>query len=231
MTGRLAKWALAIQEFCLQIRCVPEHANIVADSLSRNVGALTADPTPVENFSLHQLAVAQREHNVYKAVIHALDSSNETSLPPLPVPFLQFFLSSDGVLCRFWPSKRQPVEQYAIPEAMVPAVLHLTHDAIVAGYPGRERTLTAVRTQYFWPTLKVDTEKHVERCVRCAQYKGVPSGPAPILEYPTAATNDVLVLFIQLEFISYLQYVRQLYQLEVQWCQKFSCLSSALWGS
>ncbi len=32
--------------------------------------------------------------------------------------------------------------------------------------------------------MKIDAEKHVDRCVKCAQYKGVPSGPAPILQYP-----------------------------------------------
>ncbi len=67
---------------------------------------------------------------------------------------------------------------------LVPTVLHLAHDAVVAGHPGRERTLTALRTHYFWPTMKIDVEKHVNRCVKCAQYKGVPSGPAPVQQYP-----------------------------------------------
>ncbi len=67
-------------------------------------------------------------------------------------------------------------------ETLVPTVLHLAHDAVVAGHPGRERMLTALRTHYFWPTMKIDVQKHVNRCVKCAQYKGVPSGPAPILQ-------------------------------------------------
>ncbi len=107
---------------------------------------MTVDPTPVENFSLQQLADAERKHDVWKAVIYALESGDGTALPSMPVPFSQFSLSSDGVLCRFWPSKRHPVEHYVIPETLVPAVLHMTHDAVVAGHPGRERTLTALRT-------------------------------------------------------------------------------------
>ncbi len=71
-----------------------------------------------------------------------------------------------------------------IPEAVVPTVLYLTHDATVAGHPGRARTLTALRTQYFWPTMKIDAQKHVDQCVKSAQYKGVPSGPAPIQQCP-----------------------------------------------
>ncbi len=60
-----------------------------------------------------------------------------------------------------------------IPEALVPTVLYLAHDAIVAGHPGQEGTLTALRTHYFWPTMKIYAQKHVERCAKCSQYKGV----------------------------------------------------------
>ncbi len=184
LTGRLAHWALTIQEFCPEIKYVLGHANTVADSLSRNVGAVTADSPPVENFSLHQLAAAQRDHAVWKAVIYTLESGDETSLPPIPVPFLQFSLSPDRVLCRYWPSKCHPVEQYVIPEPLTPMVLHLAHDAIVAGHPGRERTLATLRTHYYWPTMKIDTEKYVNQCTKCAVYKGVATGLAPIQQYP-----------------------------------------------
>ncbi len=66
----------------------------------------------------------------------------------------------------------------------------MAYDAVVAGHPGRERTLTALRTRYYWPTMKIEAEKHVDRCVKCEQYKEVPSGPAPkppILQYPPSS--------------------------------------------
>ncbi len=44
--------------------------------------------------------------------------------------------------------------------------------------------LAAARAVYFWPTMRVDTDAYVDRCVKCAQHKGTVSRPSPILEYP-----------------------------------------------
>ncbi len=103
-----------------------------------------------------------------------MESGDETSLPPLPV---SFFLSSDRVLCRYWPRKKEPVAQFVVPECYVPAVINLVYDTV-------ERTLTATRAVYFLPTMRVDTDAYVDRCVKCAQHKGTVPRPAPILEYP-----------------------------------------------
>ncbi len=182
--GRLARWFLTIEEFCPEIKHVPGKANVVADSLSRNIAVVVNNPPPLENFSLPELATAQRDHGLWRHVIYALESGDESTLPHLPVPFSQFFLSPDRVLCRNWPGKRSSVDQLVIPDTLVPAVLRMVHDAVIAGHPGKERTLTAARARYFWPTMRLDIDEHVAKCVKCAQYKGTSSGPAPILEYP-----------------------------------------------
>ena len=76
------------------------------------------------------------------------------------------------------------MNQIVIPEAYVPVILRLVHDDVLAGHPGKERTLNAARRRYYWPTLRVDTEAYVSNCVKCAQHKGTVPKPAPILEYP-----------------------------------------------
>ncbi len=88
-------------------------------------------------------------------------------------------------MCRYLPRTKEPVAQFVVPECYVPAVLNLVHDTVVAGHAGRERTLAVARAVYFWPTMRVDTDAHVDRCVICAQHKGTVPRPAPILEYPT----------------------------------------------
>ncbi len=70
-----------------------------------------------------------------------------------------------------------------VPECYVPVVLNLVHDTVVASHPGRERTLAAARTVYFWPTMRVDIDAYVDKCVKCVQHKGTVLRLAPILEY------------------------------------------------
>ncbi len=76
------------------------------------------------------------------------------------------------------------VTQFVIPECYVPAALNLVYDAVIAGHPGREHTLTAVRAVNFCPTMRVDIDAYVAKCVKCAQHKGTVPRPTPILEYP-----------------------------------------------
>ncbi len=56
------------------------------------------------------------------------------------------------------------------------------HDAPSAGHPGRDRTLAAARSKYYWPTMLIDIEKHVSRCFSCVKMKGTTTTD-PILEY------------------------------------------------
>ncbi len=96
----------------------------MADSLSRNVpvGVVT-NPHPVtEEFSLDNLRLVQRKHGAWGRVIYTLGSGDDLNLPVLPVPFRQFFLSDERVLCRFWPSKKQAVAQFAITECYIQTV-------------------------------------------------------------------------------------------------------------
>ncbi len=76
------------------------------------------------------------------------------------------------------------MSQLVIPESYVPTILHLIHNDILAGHPGRERTLIAARKKFFWPTMKIDITDHVSKCVQCAQHKGTVPKPALILQYP-----------------------------------------------
>ncbi len=60
----------------------------------------------------------------------------------------------------------------------------MVHDSSTAGHPEKDRTAAAARVKYYWPTMRLDIEKHVEQCINCTQNKRSVSKSAPILGYP-----------------------------------------------
>ncbi len=76
--------------------------------------------------------------------------------------------------------------------------LKLLHDAASAGHTGRDKTLSMARAKYYWPTLRLDIEKHTGQCLSCAETKGTTRN-APILEYPLPPRPfDVIGIDLQL---------------------------------
>ncbi len=78
------------------------------------------------------------------------------------------------------------VTQIVIPSSLVGTVLKLLHDTPEAGHPGCDRTLSMARAKYYWPTIRLDIEKHIAQCLSCAETKGTTT-TAPLLEYPLPA--------------------------------------------
>ncbi len=104
------------------------------------VGVVTEQIPVVENPRLRELITAQRQSDLWSKVRYALESGDLSNVPKLAIPFSQFFLSQEGALCRYLPHKKERVSQLVIPES---TILHLIHDEVLAGHPGRERTLLA----------------------------------------------------------------------------------------
>ncbi len=138
--------------------------------------------TQIPSFSLSELRTVQRQDTLWSRVIYALESGDDSSLLKLPIPSSNFSLQDD-VLCRTVTISKDVVTQLVIHVALVNVVLQLLHDTPSAGHPGRDRTFASYRSKYYWPTMRIDIEKHISQCHSCAQTKESTS-TAPILEYP-----------------------------------------------
>ncbi len=77
--GRLARWYLTIQAYSPEIKYTKGRQSVVAEALSRNVYAgAVADASPIPNFNKEDLCSAQREHHLWKKIIYALESGDDT---------------------------------------------------------------------------------------------------------------------------------------------------------
>ncbi len=128
---------------------------------------------------------AQRQEPIWSKVIYALESGDDSTLPHMPVPLSSFILKDDVLYCTGTVGKTK-VTQLVIPGSLVETTLKLLHDALSAGHPGCDKTLSIARAKYYWPTLRLDIENHIAQCLSCAEAKGT-TKTAPILEYPLPA--------------------------------------------
>jgi hypothetical protein len=50
-------------------------------------------------------------------------------------------------------------------------VLKEMHDVPYVGHLGYQKTITAVRSQFFWPGMKKDVDDYIARCMECQKVK------------------------------------------------------------
>ena len=60
-------------------------------------------------------------------------------------------------------------------------LLKLHHDTLLAGHPGRWKTLEIVSRNYWWPGMSVDIKKYVQGCDTCQRNKAVRKPPYGLL--------------------------------------------------
>lgn len=175
VSSRHATWISYLQQFTFSIRHQSGKTNRVADALSRRHSLLTTMHTRVTGFATFG--------DLY---------------------------STDAFFARIFKAAEQgPYEDYSIHDGFlfkglrlcVPECslrLQIISELHNEGHVGRDRSLQLAVTSYFWPTLRRDVERYVERCRICQQAKGRASNaglylPLPI---PTQPWTDLSMDFV-----------------------------------
>ena len=222
-TGRLARWALQLQQYDFQIIHRSGSSNGNADALSRRPYS-----TPVNSLSSeHLVSVAdisvplavidhpcpppetlyklQREDSNLIDIINYLESnelpSNDKQARSLLLSIDSFFLNERGILCHLWsPGKRRVQQlcvQVVIPASLRHEVLVACHDHCTASHLGITKTYDKIRARYYWPNMFKDIEHWCNSCVDCAMKK-IPRGHrrAPLLPIPVEGAFDRVAMDI-----------------------------------
>ena len=216
-TGRLARWALQLQQYDFEIIHRAGTANGNADALSRRsyVAPLSvSQETPVKlplgvieppcppAATLYTL---QRQDPDLVPIIQYLETA-ELPLDDSEARFLllqidSYYLDDNGILCHLWtPGKRhvQPLcSQVVIPASLRHEVLSACHDAPTASHFSTHKTYEKIRRRYFWHGMFKDVEHWCKTCVDCAMKK-VPRGKrkAPLLPIPVEGAFDRVAMDI-----------------------------------
>lgn len=168
-SGRLARWALRLQEYSVSIihRSGKKHGD--ADCLSRNPVNDNCLPEVNSLAAITDLAAKQRQDPSLDVQIRACEESGDLSQS-------RFSLVND-VLCKknFDPSGKQwlPV----IPKNMRLEILRHFHDEPTAGHLGFAKTYDRLRKRFFWPGLLRSVRLYVAHCKECQRRKTAPLKP------------------------------------------------------
>ena len=192
---RLARFALKLQEFDLVMKHVAGSKNNVADALSRVydntvnvdenddvaefIGA-TALHFHADSNQIKTFAETQRKDSFLSKIIDYLERNIEpVDLEPHEkrhfIQSKEHYLLHDGVL--YLQTPNTPRALLCVPEELKLEIMARFHGSVFGCHCGRERTLQAIRSKYYWMGLYQSVSDFVSSCVLCNQRKRAHAKP------------------------------------------------------
>ena len=204
-SGRLARWALLVQQHDFSIEYKSGKQNLDADALSRRPYGpqLHTNAYDLPGVPIDRIRDLQRQDHELSDLITFLETD---ALPPgynrarsFVLSGDKFYLDENGLLFSLWtPSKRtnrDVCSQLVIPDALKHEVLVWAHDDVTAGHLGTQKTYGKIRTRYYWRNMFRDIDRWCKSCVDCAMKKAPRNRhKAPLLPIPVENAFDRLAV-------------------------------------
>ena len=187
-SGKLARWALTIQEMDLTIKHKPGNANSNADALSRNVAVVNSVTTSEEeeevtDQDLQSLREQQWEDPKLKPMLQYL---SDKILPCDKAAATRIVMESkhydlmDGVLRFENPAfpKRWCV---VVPQELKQQTLEEAHGGCFAGHFSENKVYDRLRRYAWWKGMRADVRRYCRGCLVCVSRRGPGKGLRPPL--------------------------------------------------
>lgn len=161
-TGRLARWALELQQYTFSIHYRKGRNNVVADALSRQ---------PLEH--IRRATVQENECPWITKKIASI-KANPEKFSDYAVVNQELFRHIPGNPhdedCAPW--------KLCVPSSQRERVLIENHSRATAGHMGIRKTINRICNRYYWPGMQRDIAKFVRSCESCQRYKPHQVAPA-----------------------------------------------------
>lgn len=158
-TGRLARWAIRLQQYDFKIVHRKGTEHVVPDALSRAVA-----PAP-EEIDLITVSEKSRD-NWYSGMLYQV-KENPQKYPSWRVERFQLYKLLDNRQ----EGHEESTWRIVVPKDKRKEILKECHDAATAGHLGSFKTWKRASQLYYWPKMRPDINKYVRKCQTCAQYK------------------------------------------------------------
>lgn len=157
-SGRIARWALELQQHTFDVKYRKGKLNVVADALSRQ-------PQDVQL----NLLVQDKEARACKWLTEKMAEVKRT-----PEKFPDYTIVNEELYRHI---AVQMDDEDTIPWKLCVAaplrerVLKEVHDNPSAGHMGIRKTITRATARYYWPGMFRDIKRYVRQCTTCQMYK------------------------------------------------------------
>ena len=203
--GKLARWALRLQEYDFTISHVPGRDNHLPDILSRKddtvdvpniafgVSAIAIEGDPV------LLQQAQRSDIVIGEVIRKLLTgeqpdriSDQQDMTVLATRWADLWINAAGILMI------RDGEQNSVPVIPTQYRRNLVEECHQLAHTGCNRTYEMLKQRAYWPGLRRDVTAHVLSCEQCQRMKGNnrtnnwPTQPIPVSNIGELWSIDIM---------------------------------------
>ena len=195
-TGRLARWALLLQQYDFEIVHRSGRSNGNADALSRREYDSVLAALDTSGVQTDRIKDLQRKDPALADIIEYLEfedlPEDSKAAKKLLYTIEQYYLDPDGILCHIWipGGKRVPTprSQLVVPSSLRHEVLINAHDLPTGGHLGVNKTYAKLRDRYFWPKMYMDVQHWCLSCEHCAMKKSPKQRQtAPLLPIPVEA--------------------------------------------
>lgn len=156
--GRLARWAMKLQQFNFEIVHRPGKSNTVPDALSRSIELCT---------EINLVSITENNKDEwYKSKVDKILSGRERDLS---------WNVRDGLLFKKVKLRQFPncesIWKLFIPTELRSKIIRECHDETKAGHFGIRKTLFRVKQFYYWPNIIHDVKQYIKSCETCAKFK------------------------------------------------------------
>ncbi|UYV80142.1 K02A2.6-like, partial [Cordylochernes scorpioides] len=169
-TGRLARWALKIQEYDFEIIYKSGKKHLDADGLSRG-------PLPETDFDDNYDSL------FFNPVIEDSDEYTEGKRS-----IVENFKEENGCLYKRNPRPEGRAWLLVVPRGRKKDILKEHHNHMICGHLGVTRTMHRLKDKYFWSSMLKDVVEYVRTCHLCQSRIGSNQLPAGLL-HPIPAAN------------------------------------------
>ncbi|UYV79636.1 K02A2.6-like, partial [Cordylochernes scorpioides] len=165
-SGRLARWALRLQEFDISIVYKSGKKHQDADCLSRNPLLDTHENNIPELISITDVRKEQEKDDQITKIYHGSQSKGDGD-----------FKLIEGILYRKNYDPMGKMWLLVVSKQMRIDILREAHDSPMAGHLGFAKTYDRVRKKYFWPGMYRSVKQYVSHCRECQRRKGSTGRP------------------------------------------------------